>query len=235
MYSVLRPTTDRYVDGTYLDQNRNWHADDSPWKARQVLKAFDRAAVQPKTIAEVGCGAGAILAELQAVMSNDTSFVGYDISEIALKLCAPRANHRLQFNLADLTTVDKKYDVLLMLDVIEHVEDYFGFLRGLRGKADVKVAHFPLDLSVHEVFRGGPMTFRNSLGHLHYFNKDTALATLTDCGYKILDWFYTPKVDVAPRDLKSRISMQIRRLCFRSQPDWTVSVLGCYGLMVVAR
>jgi len=29
--------------------------------------------------------------------------------------------------------------------------------------------------------------------HLHYFSKETALRTLEDAGYEVLDYFYTPR------------------------------------------
>jgi cyclopropane fatty-acyl-phospholipid synthase-like methyltransferase len=226
--------TQRYVSGTYLEHHPTWHIEDSPWKADQVLKALREAHLNPKTIAEVGCGAGAILSELQTRLPLDTQFAGYEISEDALKLCRLRANDRLQFYLGDLSSVDVKFDVLLMMDVVEHIEDYFGFLRQMREKAEIKIAHLPLDMTVHSLIRGLPLLERRIDGHLHYFNKDTALATFSDCGYEILHWFFTPKVDLA-RSLRYRVTSQIRRLFYSVAPGWSADVLGGFGLMVVAR
>ena len=43
---------------------------------------------------------------------------------------------KLQFKLADISQEkDTFFDLLLVLDVIEHVEDAFGFLNGIRPKS----------------------------------------------------------------------------------------------------
>ena len=79
----------------------------------------------------------------------------------------------------------------MAIDVFEHVEDYFGFLRKLREKAEYKIFHIPLDLSVQTVLRSSPIIKgRKSVGHIHYFTKETALETLKDTGYEIIDYFY---------------------------------------------
>ena len=54
----------------------------------------------------------------------------------------------------DLTVSSRShYDVLLVIDVFEHVPDYLGFIEKLRQKADLKVFHIPLDLSVSSIVR----------------------------------------------------------------------------------
>jgi len=63
-------------------------------------------------------------------------FWDYDISLQALEMCKSRVNERLQFKLADISQEkDTFFDLLLVLDVIEHVEDAFGFLNGIRPKS----------------------------------------------------------------------------------------------------
>jgi hypothetical protein len=131
---------------------------------------------------------------------------------------------------------DGRYDVMLVLDVIEHVEDCFGFTRGLRSHADLLLFHIPLELTCLSLLRNGLMPHRHSLGHIHYFTKDTALALLTDCGYEIVATRYSPAVvDFAPRDLKSRLLTALQRMGFRLAPDFSVLIVGGYALLVAAR
>jgi ubiquinone/menaquinone biosynthesis C-methylase UbiE len=78
--------TSIYTDGTYLEKNPLWHSDESPFKAAQILRMLERHRLKPKTIAEVGCGAGEVLKRLQGKMDSDCRFWGYDISPQALKL-----------------------------------------------------------------------------------------------------------------------------------------------------
>jgi hypothetical protein len=51
-----------YTSGEYLKTTETWHAEDSPWKANQIIEIICNNHLQPKTIAEIGCGAGAIIA-----------------------------------------------------------------------------------------------------------------------------------------------------------------------------
>src|SRR6266699_644407 len=88
--NVLGPNT--YIDGGYLQRNPLWHVDESPFKVQPILRMIARNRLQPKTICEVGCGAGEVLKLLQDQMDDACSFWGYDISPQALEMCKSRAN-----------------------------------------------------------------------------------------------------------------------------------------------
>jgi cyclopropane fatty-acyl-phospholipid synthase-like methyltransferase len=226
-----------YTDGTYLTKKPLWHSDESPFKANQILQMLQRNRLTPKSIAEIGCGAGEVLRQLQSKMDGDCHFWGYEVSPQALELCKGRANSRLQFKLADVSQEEGAFfEVILVLDVIEHVEDYFGFLRGIRPKSDLKIFHFPLDLSVQAVMRQrGLLIRRERYGHIHYFTKETALETLKDVGYSILDYFYTPRCIELAKETIQKIARWPRMICFSINPDLTVRILGGYSLLVLAR
>ena len=91
-----------YTSGQYLKLNPEWHVEESPWKARHILRILRKNSLSPKFICEVGCGAGEVLKQLQAQLDSSCRFVGYDISPYALELCRTRANARLEFKLADI-------------------------------------------------------------------------------------------------------------------------------------
>jgi cyclopropane fatty-acyl-phospholipid synthase-like methyltransferase len=226
-----------YTDGTYLEKNPLWHSDESPFKAAQIIRMLERNRLKPKTIAEVGCGAGEVLRRLQGKMNSDCRFWGYEISPQALRLCDSKANAKLQFKLADISQEeDTFFDMILVLDVIEHVEDYFGFLRGIRPKSDLKVFHFPLDLSVQAVLRKrGLLKRRELFGHIHYFTTETALESLKDTGYEVLDHFYTPRCIELAKETIQKIARLPRIICFAIHQDLTVRILGGYSLLVLAR
>ena len=74
-----------------------------------------------------------------------------------------------------------------------------------------------------------------TVGHIHYFTKDIALAALSDCGYKIVDWRYTASLLELPyQALSSRLVAAPRRRPHRVNADLTVRVLGGYSLLVLA-
>jgi SAM-dependent methyltransferase len=191
----------------------------------------------PKTVCDVGCGAGLVLAELQPHLPPDCVCWGYDVSPDALAMSAKRGNENLRFRLFDIRKdqCDAFFDLLLMLDVFEHVEDYIGLVRSVRSKAKQKLFHIPLDLSVQAVVRrNGLLLRRDHHAHLHYFTKETALRTLTDVGYSIVDYFFTPRCIELGDLFVQKIARIPRQLSFALAPDVTVRVLGGYSLMVLA-
>ena len=129
-----------------------------------------------------------------------------------------------------------QYDVLLMLDVFEHVRDPFTFLEESRVHAHKFVFHIPLDLSASGIARKSPLlNARRNIGHLSYYTKDLALETLTDCGYKIIDWRYTGASLNSPnRTWKTRLASVPRKLFYWVNKDTGVRLLGGETLLVLA-
>lgn len=224
-----------YSDGQYLENNLTWHAEDSPWKAAQIAKIIEKNQLSLSTICEIGCGAGEVLNQLSQKYPAAT-FVGYEISPQAFDLCRKKEHARLTFHNENLFEVNKYFDCLLCIDVFEHVEDYMGFLKGLKKAADYKIFHIPLDLSVQSVLRSRPiLNKRSTLGHLHYFTEETAIATLQDCGYRIIDVAYTASCfDLPSKTLRGRIVDSVRKLLFPISPRHLVRILGGCSLLVLA-
>lgn len=237
MLNKVETWQNTYTSNAYLENHPTWHTEDSSWKAAQIARIMAANGITPKTVYEVGCGAGEILRQLQMRFPDDCYFRGYEISPQAIQLCQGRANERLQFRLADFREeTDVSVDVVLVIDVIEHLEDYFGFLRDIKLKARYKIFHIPLDLSAQAVLRGSPLTgARESAGHIHYFSKDLALRTLEEVGYTIRDYFYTASaIDLPTTSLKTRLAKLPRRTLFRCSQDLAARVLGGYSLLVLA-
>jgi len=141
-----------YNNNTYADINPAWHLKDSPWKAGLVSRMIDKHSLPMGRVAEVGCGAGEIL-KILSDKYPQSEFHGYEVSQQAFERCSTRASPSLEFHLADILKADEYFDIVLAIDVFEHVEDYLGFLSALRTKGKHKVFHIPLDLSVQTVFR----------------------------------------------------------------------------------
>lgn len=225
-----------YKDAEYLSKNPTWHVEESPFKAKYILKLLARHNLSPRTICDVGCGAGEVLKQLQDKMGNGHEFWGYDISPVAQRLIEPRLNEKLHFMLADPSKENAYYDLLLVLDVVEHVEDYLSFLRSMRPIAQHKVFHFPLDLSVQSVIRkNGILKQRLIHAHLHYFNKELAVQALTDTGYEILDYSYLPRSNEIGPSLLQKAFRLPRAALYALHRDFAVRVLGGYSLMILAR
>lgn len=227
-----------YTNGTYLKENPTWHVEDSLWKAKQIFNIIENNKLLPRTICEVGCGAGEILSQLSQLMPQHVNFYGYEISPQAFNLSQHRLTKRIKFFLRDIfEDKDAFFDIVLAIDVFEHVEDYFEFLRSLRLKGTYKIFHIPIDLSVQSILRPLVISkWRKNLGHIHYFTKETALASLNDTGYDIIDYFYTgPTKDLPARTSKAWLARLLRGILFSLNKDIAVRILGGYSLMVLAR
>jgi cyclopropane fatty-acyl-phospholipid synthase-like methyltransferase len=225
-----------YESGDYLENNPDWHAADAPFKARWAKTILGRNGVDPKHIVEIGCGSGEILCELSSAFPQ-ARLEGYDISPQAMEIAQPKARDGLAFHLEDYLTADTPAaDLIMAFDVFEHVEDYMGFLRKLRTKGQFKLFHIPLDMSVQGVLRSQPiMRVREIVGHLHYFDKETALATLRDCGYEIVDWNYTYHASLLNRRLAARVMDAPRKVLRAVNEDFAVRLLGGASMMVLTR
>ncbi|TMC16358.1 MAG: class I SAM-dependent methyltransferase [Chloroflexi bacterium] len=227
-----------YINGEYLEKNPGWHIEESPWKALQIERMLKKHNLTPQTICEVGCGVGEVLKELQKGVQDDCILWGYDISPQAISFCTPKANERLHFKLADIRQEqDAFFDLLLVLDVFEHLEDCFGFLRALKSKGQNKIFHIPLDISLQSVLRpNGLLYTRDAYGHIHYYTKETAIRTLQDAGYEVIDYFYTRRaLEIPPENLKRKILLLPRKLLFNIHQDLAARILGGFSLLVLAR
>lgn len=235
----MQGNTGIYNNGEYLRHNPTWHVEDSFWKASNILKLIYRNHLSLNSVCEIGCGAGEILNQLHKDMGENVLFTGYEISEGAYKMSITRAKDRLIFKFGDL--LDKGnhefYDLLLVIDIFEHVEDYFTFLRKSKEKAKYKVFHIPLDISVQTVLRASPFLInRENVGHIHYFNKEIALAVLKDLGFEVIDYFYTHTATELPtKTFKSKLAKWPRNILFKLDQDITVRILGGYSLMVLTK
>lgn len=226
-----------YTTGKYLENNPGWHVGDSPWKSEQILKMVRKHSLQPATVCEIGCGAGEILSRLCEDLS-DAQFSGYEVSPQAFELCQTREKERLHFVLGDLLETQERFDLLLCIDVFEHIPNYLSFLEKLRGHADQFIFHIPLDLSLLSILRPARLAqVRYGVGHLHIFTQESALSVLKDTGYEVQDSFLTAGgMELAKNQRRARtvLANLPRRLIGGFSQRLSARLLGGYSLLVLA-
>ncbi len=230
------PIAARYLGADYLRQNPSWDSEDSPWKAEKVRQLLQDHGLRPRSIVDVGCGAGIVLTELQR--SHPAARIcGYDIAPDAERFWESARARGIELVVGDFTTTaTPTFDLLLALDVLEHLQDPFAFLESIRGRATHYVFHIPLDLSASSVLRETPLLrVRRKVGHIHYFTRGLALALLEDCGYHVVASRYTGAAFNAPQlGWKARILRFPRRLAYMVNRDWGARLLGGETLVVLA-
>lgn len=225
-----------YKDGTYAGLNPSCGEENCPWKAGQVLRMIRKNGLTPETVCEIGSGSGGILEWLYGQMDSSITFTGIEPMPEAYARSTPKARDRISFRNTTAETVTEQSDLVLLLDVFEHIEDYLGFLRSIRRLGRHFIFHIPLDMTAQMVLRDEPiMRVRRDVGHLHYFSKNTALATLRDAGYEVVDWFYSDVGGSAYRNWRTKLLRLPRKLLMAISPDFAVRLLGGNPITVYAR
>jgi SAM-dependent methyltransferase len=229
------PVQARYLGADYAMQNPSWDCGDSPWKANLIRGTLERKGIQPGSIVDVGCGGGGVLAALR-VSFPEARLCGFDIAPAAARLWDAHTGSGIQFTLGDFLSTSEHHDVVLLLDVIEHLANPFEFLVKVRPRGNHFVFHLPLDLSVLSVLRETPLLFvRKKVGHVHYFTRSLALALLEECGYEVLEARYTGAAFTAPqRSWKTRLAGAVRRAAYALHHDVAARLLGGETLIVLA-
>jgi SAM-dependent methyltransferase len=228
----------RYLDGRYLEANPDWHESDAPQKARWIVDLLAKHKdIDLTSVCDVGCGTAGVLESLQRLVGKDVRVVGFEPSSDAVKIARER---RPEVNVIDRapTPEDGPFDVALVLDVFEHVDDYSGFLRGLHGLANNYVFHIPLDMTAFNVMRVKElMDIRETLGHVHHFCPQTARASLTGAGYDIVDEHFTLVAGTieGSQPISVKVLRRIRGIGYKYAPDLTARMIGGVSLLVLAR
>lgn len=226
------PIGKAYTDGSYAAATGGtWHFEDSAFKAGQLLRMLRRhPEVDPGSICDIGCGAGGVLAELKRKLDPAVWFTGYEVSPQAYGLSQGLASSRLEYVLGDPFADERFFDLALALDVVEHVEDCFGFVRQCGTKANWKIYHIPLDASASTLLRG--TNCWEAVGHLHLFTRETALKTVQHSGQSVVDWFLTPVALERPHRPATRLTNIPRRIL----PQLLASrMFGGYSIMILAK
>jgi SAM-dependent methyltransferase len=232
---TLKTQESIYTDGSYLAKTGGtWHLEDSPFKARWIIRMLARhPEFRPVAICEIGCGAGGILSELQKLLSWPADFTGYEISAQAHELSSRFANPRCRFVLGDAFSDPSMFDLVLVMDVVEHVEDCFSFMRQAQQKGRLKLYHIPLDVHVSSVLRG--ICQWDSVGHIHLFTIETALKSLEYSGHRVIDWILSDGAAGLPnRALRTRLANLVRRPLGNLNPKLAARLVGGYSILILA-
>jgi len=229
---------DRYATGAYGRDNPGWHAEDAPHKAKILAEVLRGLEPVPELVVDVGCGTGGVLAHLKALLDRAglerTRYQGWDVAPEAVERARALAGPRLDFVLGDLAAAELRADLVLCVDVVEHLVDDLAFLVALRSRGQRFLFRLPLDLSALDVVRPHRLlAARRRWGHLHAYSRATALQLLSEAGYRALQVSYD-RVPPEVEGLRGRAVDAVRRGAFRIAPHATVAVLGGWSLVVLA-
>jgi hypothetical protein len=227
---------DVYRSGRHTEKNPDWAIWDSAYKATRIVRLLKKHEIAPRSLCDVGCGSGLVLAEVAASFPKADPVVGYEIRPEAEVIWQSRSNPRIDLHIGDFFGSEGTFDVVMAIDVIEHVENPWAFLRLLRSRSSLFVFHIPLDLSASTVIRHRLEATRAQVGHLHYYTRELALALLAECGYEVVDSSYTlAGVDLAAKAWRTTAAKIPRKLLFGLNAPFAARSVGGASLLVLAR
>lgn len=227
---------DIYNDQTYLSNNPTWHEEDAVFKVDKIVGLLQQHPISFDRVCEVGCGSGEILVQMHNRFPEVKQWIGYDISTDAISIAEQKANTKIKFALQDIRLLEKSvsFDLILIIDVIEHLENYFSFLESISDRSKYFVFHIPLDMSVWSLLREGILIeSKNRVGHIHNFTEGFIKSILQDYGFRILAQRYTEPV-YKVNSFKQKIVNVIRSIIYRINPWLCTKIMGGYSILVLA-
>ena len=149
----------------------------------------------PKRVLDVGCGEGFLM---EAFSRAGHDVYGIDFSQKGLARMHPHLLPRLKQGnvftiLEELVAGGVAYDIVSLMNIVEHVKDPVGLLcdlKSLLGPGSLLIIKVPNDFSpLHDLLRCMGKQDRWWVGypdHLSYFNKESMECLLDDLGYSVL-------------------------------------------------
>lgn len=139
----------------------------------------------PRRVLEVGCGDGAVLAEL-CHRGIGAARTGIDISSAAIKLAADRTevSDARVFDGARIDAADGHYDLAICTHVLEHVPSPGALIAEMTRVARAIIVEVPLERNLLARRRSARALSQNA-GHLHRFDRATIRRLVASTGWEV--------------------------------------------------
>jgi SAM-dependent methyltransferase len=159
-----------------------WRALGARSKAVHVTALCARAGLRPATLVEIGCGDGAVLAEL-AARGLSPVLDGFELSPKAAGIAAGRGvGRRVEaFDGIHVPAADGAYDLAILSHVLEHVPDPLPLLTEAARIARHVLVEVPLEDN-RSAKRPAKRKLAEAAGHLHAYSRTSLHAQLKTAG-----------------------------------------------------
>jgi SAM-dependent methyltransferase len=154
-------------------------------KADHVVELCGRAGIDPAGTLDVGCGDGALLAELRR-RGFGGRLLGAEISEPAARIAEarPEIETVVRFDGQALPFADGEIGLGLLSHVLEHVPEPARLLREVGRVCRAVVIEVPLEANV-SARRRGKREHAVEIGHLQRLDRAAARAIVTTAGLRV--------------------------------------------------
>jgi SAM-dependent methyltransferase len=179
-----------FYDSAYArggERHAQWRALGARAKAEHIEELTRTAGLGSDRVLEVGCGDGALLAELSS-RGFGGALAGVDISETAIELAQGRAIPRVArldvFDGARIPAGDGDYDLGVLSHVLEHVAEPAALLREVARVARALIVEVPLERNLSGA-RPGKREESEAIGHLDALDRDAVRALVKSAGLRV--------------------------------------------------
>jgi SAM-dependent methyltransferase len=204
------------------DRDARWRELGARGKADHVERLLR---ARPERLVEIGCGDGALVAELERRGAAE-SLAGFDVSEEAVRAARARGLDAVAaFDGRRLPVDDDAFDVAVLSHVLEHVDDPVALLREAARVAPMVVVEVPLEASLSGR-RAAKRERSEAIGHVQVLDRAAARALVAAAGLRIDDELLDPLpaavqlfLAETPRERAlARVKSAVRRGAFATSP-----------------
>lgn len=229
-----------YTDGEFYQHSSG--GQDAFYKVEQLKRVLDKnpeICCSLSLVADVGCGTGKTTRLLHKFLSecaiDQVEVHGYDVHPEVSNF---QDSQNVRFISGDFYMESEKiYDLVVLLDVLEHVLDPIEFLKRIAKRTRLIALHLPLDDSLLSWVRDLPKRKIRHPGHILVLNSATAFNLLTFSQFRIFDYAYSP-VFLAPsgsETILQRLFNPIRTVTYRISPYLTHKIFGGVSIFLLAK
>lgn len=237
--------SNQYVTGEYGARCPSWHKEDSEWKAGQLMQSippdfWDQVGGDPVRLVDIGCGAGAVLGHVcrsLSSMGKKVRGIGIDIADEA-RTHARQDWPELTFRQQSIHELDEPFDIGLLMDVVEHVENPWQLIRDAKKRCRYLIFHIPLDDNLLTEIANLYAYKAESMGHIQFYTRRKALWLLESSGLEVLSHRFTLAFRVESSlalSFRHKLLSYPRRFLALVNPAACARWLGGLSLMVVTR
>jgi SAM-dependent methyltransferase len=217
------------ADRSEADRMGRWRALGARSKADHAVALCARAGLRPQTLVEIGCGDGALLAELDG-RGLAPVLDGFELSPPAAALARERtirgARRIEAYDGEHVPAPDDAYDLAVLSHVLEHVEDPAPLLREAARVAPAVLVEVPLEAN-RSAARPGKREEAARIGHLQFLDRAAVHGLVRSAGLSVAAELSDPlpyahhAFFAATRPARARAALKagVRRALWRAAPQ----------------